>query len=83
MLKKAGIIAATAAGLTMIGGTAFAAPASGPMPEPNGEYVSFSDAYHTFITGGGALGYGAASLVAGAYTGIADTPAQVAHSLAD
>jgi hypothetical protein len=37
----------------------------------------------TFIVGGGALGYGAASLVAGAYTGIATTPALIAHSFAD
>ncbi|WP_020664916.1 hypothetical protein [Amycolatopsis benzoatilytica] len=77
MLKKAGIIAGAAAGLMMIGGTAFASPAvSQGAPDP-----TFGDAYATFIEGGGALGYGAASLVAGAYTGIATTPALIAHSM--
>ena len=47
-----------------------------------GSYPTFGDAYNTFILGGGALGYGAASLVAGAYTGIATTPALIAHSFA-
>ena len=75
MLKKAGIVAGAAAGLMMLGGTAFAAPAA-HTPDP-----TFGDAYATFIEGGGALGYGAASLVAGAYTGIATTPALIAHSL--
>ena len=77
MLKKAGFVAATAAGLMMLGGTAFAATASHEgAPDP-----TFGDAYATFIEGGGALGYGAASLVAGAYTGIATTPALILHSL--
>ena len=77
MLKKAGFVAATAAGLMMIGSTAFAATQdSSGTPDP-----TFGDAYATFIEGGGALGYGAASLVAGAYTGIATTPALVLHSL--
>lgn len=84
MLKKAGFVAATAAGLTMLGGTAFAAtPADeASAPAPYGSEITFSDAYHTFIAGGGALGYGAASLVAGAYTGIALTPELVADSFA-
>jgi hypothetical protein len=77
VLKKAGIVAGAAAGLMMIGGTAFASPADhGYTPDP-----TFGDAYATFIEGGGALGFGAASLVAGAYTGIATTPALVLHSL--
>lgn len=77
MLKKAGIVAGAAAGLMMIGGTAFASPAATQgTPDP-----TFGDAYATFIEGGGALGYGAASLVAGAYTGVALTPALVAHSM--
>ncbi|WP_414939891.1 hypothetical protein [Amycolatopsis sp. cmx-11-51] len=56
-----------------VGGTAFAATG-----DTTG---TFGDAYATFIEGGGALGYGAASLVAGAYTGIATTPASIRHSL--
>ena len=75
MLKKAGIVAGAAAGLMMLGGTAFAAPAH-HTPDP-----TFGDAYATFIEGGGALGYGAASIVAGAYAGIATTPALILHSL--
>ncbi|MBB4688474.1 hypothetical protein [Amycolatopsis jiangsuensis] len=78
MLKKAGIVAGAAAGLMMIGGTAFASPADDTTGTPD---PTFGDAYATFIEGGGALGYGAASLVAGAYTGVATTPALVAHSL--
>lgn len=87
MLKKAGVIVAAAVGLTMLAGPviASAAPADGRdlpgMVEP-GTYPTFGDAYNTFIVGGGALGYGAASLVAGAYTGIATTPALIAHSFA-
>ncbi|MEV6874731.1 hypothetical protein [Amycolatopsis sp. NPDC051128] len=77
MLKKAGFVAATAAGLMMIGSTAFATTNDHPgTPDP-----TFGDAYTTFIVGGGALGYGAASLIAGAYTGIALTPALILHSL--
>ncbi|HEX4705349.1 MAG TPA: hypothetical protein VH352_24695 [Pseudonocardiaceae bacterium] len=43
--------------------------------------VSFPEAYHTFIWGGGALGAGAAALVAGAYAGIAATPADILGTL--
>lgn len=81
MLKKAGFVAATAAGLTMLGGTAFAAEQEAPAPAPYGDQITFADAYHTFIAGGGALGYGAASLVAGAYTGIALTPDMVMENM--
>ena len=77
MLKKAGFVAATAAGLMMVGSTAFAAT-GGPEGAPD---PTFGDAYATFIEGGGALGYGAASLVAGAYAGIATTPSLILHSL--
>jgi hypothetical protein len=75
VLKKAGIVAGAAAGLMMLGGTAFAAPAA-HTPDP-----TFGDASATFVEGGGALGYGAAALVAGAYAGIATTPALILHSL--
>ncbi|GAA4546519.1 hypothetical protein [Amycolatopsis samaneae] len=81
MLKKAGFVAATAAGLMMLGGTAFAATGGDePTGAPN---PTFGDAYTTFIHGGGALGYGAAALVAGAYTGIATTPSLIAGSFAN
>ncbi|MEV7550149.1 hypothetical protein AB0N89_11035 [Amycolatopsis sp. NPDC089917] len=77
MLKKAGFVSAVAAGIMMVGGTAFAATGDTTgTPDP-----TFGDAYATFIEGGGALGYGAASLVAGAYTGVVLTPSLVAHSL--
>ncbi|HWM00920.1 MAG TPA: hypothetical protein VNP92_01140 [Actinophytocola sp.] len=85
MLKKVGIVAAAAIGLSMIATPAIAsASPHGDMDLPGmveqGSYPTFGDAYNTFIVGGGALGYGAASLVAGAYTGIATTPALIAHS---
>lgn len=82
MLKKVGVVAAAAIGLSMIAAPAIAT--ADPMDLPGmvepGTYPTFGDAYNTFILGGGALGYGAASLVAGAYTGIATTPALIAHS---
>lgn len=74
MLKKAGILTATTAGLLMIGGTAVAAPQADEPPVPVSDGITYSEAYYQFIDGGAALGYGAASLVAGAYTGIARTP---------
>ncbi|HKN56655.1 MAG TPA: hypothetical protein VJX66_29475 [Amycolatopsis sp.] len=77
-VKKAGFVAATVAGLMMVGSTAFAAQGGAPT---GAEDPTFGDAYATFIEGGGALGYGAASLIAGAYTGIATTPALILHSL--
>jgi hypothetical protein len=87
VLKKVGVVAAAAVGLSMIAPAfASASPADERdlpgLVEP-GTYPTFGDAYNTFILGGGALGYGAASLVAGAYTGIATTPALIAHSFAD
>jgi hypothetical protein len=88
VLKKAGVVVAAAVGLSMLAGPAIASaspaePRDLPgMVEP-GSWPTFGDAYNTFIVGGGALGYGAASLVAGAYTGIATTPALIAHSFAD
>lgn len=87
MLKKAGVVVAAAVGLSMLAAPvmASASPADQRdlpgMVEP-GTWPTFGDAYNTFIVGGGALGYGAASLVAGAYTGIATTPALIAHSFA-
>ncbi|MFF5992416.1 hypothetical protein [Prauserella flavalba] len=74
MLKKAGFVTAATAALLMVGGTAFAAPAETSAPKSATEDITFDDAYYQFIDGGAALGYGAASLVAGAYTGIARTP---------
>jgi hypothetical protein len=47
----------------------------GDYPEP-----TFGDAYETFQAGGANLGLGAAQVIAGAYTGIADTPALIAYS---
>jgi hypothetical protein len=88
VLKKVGIVAAAAIGLSMIATPAFAsASPHGDMDLPGmveqGSNPTFGDAYNTFTLGGGALGYGAASLVAGAYTGIATTPALIAHSMSD
>jgi hypothetical protein len=82
VLKKVGVAVFAAIGLSMIAAPAIAS--ADPMELPGmvepGTYPTFGDAYNTFIVGGGALGYGAASLVAGAYTGIATTPALIAHS---
>jgi hypothetical protein len=87
VLKKAGVVVAAVVGLTMLAGPviASASPADERdlpgLVEPGTNPV-FGDAYNTFIIGGGALGYGAAALVAGAYTGIATTPALIAGSFA-
>lgn len=77
-VKKAVAVAAIAAGMSLVGTAANAAPAPGvDQVTGHGSSVSFGDAYHQFIKGGAAAGYGAASLVAGAYTGIAQTPQNV------
>lgn len=91
MLKKAGIVTAAAVALSLVAAPAFAAtaaPQDTPTASPanvgqhhGGDFVSFPEAYETFIWGGGALGAGAAALVAGAYTGIATTPSEILHSL--
>jgi hypothetical protein len=88
VLKKAGVVVAAAVGLSMLAGPviASASPADGrdlPGLVAPGTNPTFGDAYNTFIIGGGALGYGAAALVAGAYTGIATTPALIAGSFAN
>jgi hypothetical protein len=88
VLKKAGVVVAAAIGLSMIAAPAFASAAPAdqrdlPGMVEEGSWPTFGDAYNTFILGGGALGYGAASLVAGAYTGIATTPALIAHSFSE
>lgn len=84
MLKKAGFVAATAAGLTMLGGTAFAADGGSADTAPSDDgKVTYSQAYHDFQAGGAAAGYGAASMVAGAYTGVALTPANVMDNVHD
>jgi hypothetical protein len=85
VLKKVGIVAAAAIGLSMIATPAIAsADPIDSMDEPgmltDSDNPSFGDAYNTFILGGGSLGAGAAALVAGAYTGIAMTPALIANS---
>jgi hypothetical protein len=86
VLKKAGVVVAV--GLSMLAAPAMASASPADehglpgMVEP-GTYPTFGDAYNTFLIGGGALGYGAAALVAGAYTGIATTPALIAHSAAN
>jgi hypothetical protein len=85
VLKKVGVVTAAAIGIAMVAAPAIAtADPIDDVPglvEP-GSLPTFGDAYNTFILGGGALGYGAASLVAGAYTGIATTPALIANSFA-
>lgn len=83
MLKKVGLVAATTIGLSLIATPAFATPSTDagvPGPSNVQSWPTFGDAYNTFVNSGGALGYGAAGLVAGAYTGIATTPALIAHS---
>jgi hypothetical protein len=93
VLKKAAIVTAGAVALSIVAAPAFAAttvaPQSAPQatvstqdgPGSGSDVISFGDAYRTFIWGGGALGAGAAALVAGAYTGIATTPAEILGSL--
>lgn len=77
-MKKVGFIASAAIGLSLLA-TPFASADTSDFPaEP-----SFGDAVDLFVDGGGALGYGAAALVAGAYTGIALTPELVVDSTAD
>lgn len=91
MLKKAGIVTAGAVALSLVAAPAFAATAPSATHHATAhaastqdgptDVITFPEAYRTFIWGGGALGAGAAALVAGAYTGIATTPAEIAHSL--
>ncbi|MGH3760375.1 hypothetical protein [Actinophytocola sp.] len=89
MLKKVGVVAAAAIGMSMIAAPAIAT--ANPIDDADlpgilveeGTTPTFGDAYNTFILGGGALGTGAAALVAGAYTGIATTPALIATSFAN
>jgi hypothetical protein len=88
VLKKVGLVAIATIGLSLAATPAFAAPAA---PADHGRAVSvaapkgdpeptFGTAFWTFIDGGADLGRGAAEVVAGAYTGIALTPALIAHS---
>lgn len=89
MLKKVGVVAAAAIGLSMIATPAIAS--ADPLndmdvPEmtvPYGAIPNYGDAYNTIILGSGALGAGTGALVAGAYTGILTTPALIAQSFAD
>lgn len=85
MLKKIGLVAAATIGLSLAATPAFAAPAapgtgSHHIAPKNDPEPTFGTAYWTFIDGGADLGRGAAELVAGAYTGLALTPALLAHS---
>jgi hypothetical protein len=92
VLKKAGFVAATAAGLMLVGGTAFAATAApaqvAEAPAASAQWhgdhdgaFTFWDAFDHFNAGGGALGYGAASLVSSAFAGILTSPQLVLDSL--
>jgi hypothetical protein len=89
VLKKAGIVTAAAVAMSVVAAPAFAATTAAPQDVPSvttpsdgpSDIISFGDAYRTFIIGGGLLGAGAAALVAGAYTGIATTPAEILGSL--
>lgn len=91
MLKKAGIVTAAAVALSLVAAPAFAATTAAPQDTPSTaspsdlpsgpDVISFGDAFRTFIWGGGALGAGAAALIAGAYTGIGTSPAEVLGSL--
>lgn len=76
VLKKIGLVAVATIGLSLAATPAFASPAT-PKDDPD---PGFSTAYWTFIQGGEDVGRGAAELVAGAYLGIATTPALIAHS---
>lgn len=78
MLKKAGFVASAAIGISMLAAP-FASADTADFPDQ----PSFGDAVELFTDGGGALGYGAAALVAGAYTGIFLTPDLVSESLSD
>ena len=87
MLKKVGVVAVAAIGLSLAAAPAIASAQADvvdvPVAMASDDSPSYGDAYNTFILGGGALGYGAAALVAGAYTGIATTPALIASSFED
>jgi hypothetical protein len=85
VLKKIGLVAAATISLSLAAAPAFAAPADHSEPRDVTPYVvgspmTFSDAYNAFMDGGAALGYGAAAVVGGAYSGIALTPSLIAHS---
>ncbi len=88
-LKKAAVVTAATAGLVLAGSPALAAPSMGEAQtrtiavtemDRHSDDPTFGDAVLLFVEGGGALGYGAAALIAGAYTGIALTPALIIHS---
>lgn len=78
MLKKAGFVASAAIGMSLLAAP-FASADTADFPDQ----PEFGDAVELFTDGGGALGYGAAALVAGAYTGIGLTPDLVLESLSD
>ena len=92
MLKKVGFVTAAAVALSLVAAPAFAATTAHTVPQdepgsnapwgdPDSNSVSFPEAVHTFIWGGGALGAGAAAVIAGAYAGIAATPADILGTL--
>jgi len=89
-LKKAAVVTAATASLVLAGSPAFAASSADVASydttvtsEVGAAGPTFGDAFLVFIEGGGALGYGAAALIAGAYTGIALTPALIAHAFSN
>lgn len=87
-MKKAAFVAAAVTSLSLVAAPAMAAPVSAQQAAPapvvtqlGGSDLDFGDAVDLWTSGGAALGYGAAALIAGAYTGIALTPALVLGSL--
>jgi hypothetical protein len=85
VLKKIGLVAAATIGLSLAATPAFATPADHSAPRDVTPYVvnspmTFADAFNAFMDGGAALGYGAAAVVGGAYSGIALTPSLITHS---
>lgn len=100
-MRKVGFVAATAAGLMLLGGgvasadqanvedlEADAAQDAVPTSEldgvqPDDGNITYEEAYRDFQEGGAAAGYGAASMVAAAYTGVSLTPAHMADSVSD
>lgn len=74
MLKKAGFVAAAATGLTMLGGTAFAAEPEAPSTNELTTANTLADSYEHLVSGSAATTHGVTSLVAGVYPDVAPTP---------
>ncbi|HEY0639660.1 MAG TPA: hypothetical protein VGD67_18590 [Pseudonocardiaceae bacterium] len=89
-LRRTTAVIAATAGLVLAGSPAFAAPGADAVAAPaervevvslDDDGFSFEDAVELFVSGGAAVGYGVAALIAGAYSGIATTPELVLDSL--